>query len=111
MSRTRVILRTVLASALLLTLANRTVGAEKSRDWQMGKVLDTQRSRYFAGTVGDADTTGTAQANGSFGTYQGRTNTSQTAVYRVYETFLIEGQNTPILRRNASRGAGRNQQT
>ena len=70
----------------------RTVAAEKQRDWQTGKVLDSQRSRYFAGTIGSANTTGTAQANGNYGTYQGNTNTSQTAVYRVYETFLIEGE-------------------
>lgn len=66
--------------------------AEKQRDWQTGKVLDSQRSRYFAGTIGSTNTTGTAQANGNYGTYQGNTNTSQTAVYRVYETFLIEGE-------------------
>src|SRR5260370_32508873 len=76
------------AAAVFVSLA---VGAEKQRDWQTGKVLDSQRSRYFAGTIGNARTTGTAQANGNTGTYQGNTSTSQTAVYRVYETFLIEG--------------------
>ena len=35
---------------------------------------------------------GIAQANGDYGTYQGNTNSSQTAIYRVFETFLIEGQ-------------------
>jgi hypothetical protein len=65
--------------------------AEKVRNWQTGKVLDTERSRYFAGTVGSGNTTGTAQSNGNYGTYQGQTNTSQTAVYRVYQTFAIEG--------------------
>ncbi len=65
--------------------------AERQRDWQTGKVLDSQRNRYFVGTVGNATTNGTAQANGNYGTYQGNTNSSQTAVYRVYETFLIEG--------------------
>jgi hypothetical protein len=64
------------------------VVAEKQRDWQIGKVLDSQRLRYFAGTVGSVNTSGTAQVNGNYGTYQGNTNTSQTAVYRVYETFL-----------------------
>lgn len=77
---------------LLLTVATTAaIGAQRQRDWQTGKVLDSQRSRYFAGTVGNANTTGTAQANGDYGTYQGHTNTSQTAVYRTYETFLIEG--------------------
>lgn len=41
---------------------------------------------------GNSNTTGTAQASGNYGTYQGTTNTSQTAVYRVYETFIIEGE-------------------
>ena len=84
--------RSCVAAFLLLGLAHIAVGAEKKRDWQMGKLLDSQRNRYFAGTVGNANTTGTAQANGNYGTYQGNTNTTQTAVYRVYESFLIEGE-------------------
>ena len=32
---------------LLLMLAFVAAGAEKHRDWQTGKVLDTNRSRYF----------------------------------------------------------------
>ena len=83
----RILVRLFLA-AILVSLA---VAAEKERDWQAGTVLDTQRSRYFAGTVGNANTTGTAQTNGNYGTYQGNTSSSQVAVYRVYETFLIEG--------------------
>lgn len=76
----------------VLFIASLALSAEKPRDWQTGKVLDSQRSRYFAGTVGSANTTGTAQANGNYGTYQGHTNTSETPVYRVYETFLIESE-------------------
>jgi hypothetical protein len=68
------------------------MGAEKQRYWQTGKVLDSQRSRYFAGTMGTTNTTGTAQANSNNGTYQGTTTSSERAVYRVYETFLIEGE-------------------
>jgi hypothetical protein len=63
-------------------------GAEKQRAWKTGKVLDAERSRYFAGTVGDANTTGSVNDNGS---YNGNTNSSQTAIYRVYEIFVIEG--------------------
>jgi hypothetical protein len=65
--------RRLLMSALLLILGASLVGfaAEKKRDWQMGKILDTNRSRYFAGSV-----------NGT---------NSQTAVYHVYETFIVEG--------------------
>jgi hypothetical protein len=72
--------------------ANLAFSGEQSRRWQTGKVLDTERSRYFAGTVGTANTTANAQTYGSYGTYQGQTNTSQTALYRTYQTVLIEGE-------------------
>ena len=40
----------------MLSLAATTaLGAQKQRAWQMGKVLDSQRSSYFAGTVGSAN--------------------------------------------------------
>ena len=50
---------------ILVLMAATMFGAEKQRDWQTGKVLDSQRSRYFAGTVGSANTTGSAQENGT----------------------------------------------
>lgn len=89
-------MKTFLLVLLLLT-TTATFGAEKKRDWQTGKVLDSERSRYFAGKVGSANTTGSAQANGNYGTYQGNTSSSQTAVYRVFETFVIEGETTVYL--------------
>jgi hypothetical protein len=79
------------AVALSMLMSLVAFSAEKVRNWQTVKVVDTERSRYFAGTVGSGNTTGTAQSNGNYGTYQGQTNTSQTAVYRVYQTFAIEG--------------------
>ena len=79
----------LLIAACLPGLAS---AGDKVRKWQTGKVLDSERSQYFAGTVGSGNTTGSAQTYGGYGTYQGQTNTSQTAVYRVYETFLIEGE-------------------
>jgi hypothetical protein len=77
MPTTRFVVFSLVAAIILLGNAT---GAEKERDWQTGKVLDTERNRYFVGTVGNANTT-----------YQGNTNSSQRAVYRVYETFSIEG--------------------
>lgn len=77
---------------VIFSMATTVIAAEKQRDWQTGKVVDTERNRYFAGTIGNSNTTGTAQANGNYGTYQGTTTTTHTAVYRVYETFIIEGE-------------------
>ena len=81
----------IAGAVLVFLMPSIAFSAEKPRAWQTGKVLDTERSRQFAGTVGSRNTTGTAQSTGNYGTYQGQTNTSQTAVYHVYQTFAIEG--------------------
>jgi hypothetical protein len=73
---------------LISVLAAVAFGAAKLRDWQTGKVLDTQRQRYFAGTVGSGNSNGTVSDSG---TYSGQTNSSSRAVYRVFENFVIEG--------------------
>ena len=88
----RAVVPCIAPAALALFVAGNIYSAERIKDWQIGKVLDSERSRYFAGTVGNANTTGTAQATGNYGTYQGNTNSSQTAIYRVFENFLIEGE-------------------
>jgi len=67
------------------------VQAEKQLDWQVGILRDSERSRFFAGTVGDSSTNGNVSAYGNTGTYSERTNTSSTAIYRVYQTYEIEG--------------------
>jgi len=79
--------------AVLILLFGLTpvVKAEKQLDWQVGILRDSERSRYFAGTVGSSNTNGTATAYGDTATYQGTTNTSKTAVYRVYQEYEIEG--------------------
>jgi hypothetical protein len=73
---------------VMALLAAVPLTAGKERDWKTGKVLDSQRQRYFAGTVGNGSTNGTV---GDSGTYSGQTNSSSTAIYRVFETFVIEG--------------------
>jgi hypothetical protein len=59
---------------------------EKERAWQTGKLLDTNESRVYAGTVGSASGSATSDGNTSYG----QANGSSTAVYRVYETYTIE---------------------
>lgn len=82
-----VVSRRLVLAALMAVVA---FGAPKQRDWQTGKVLDTDRQRYFAGTVGSGNTNGTV--DGDSGTYRAQTNSSSTAVYRVFQTFVIEGE-------------------
>jgi hypothetical protein len=64
----------------------------KERHWQEGKLLDNERARYYVGSVGNNTQNGSAQTNGTYGTYQGSGSSSTTALYRVWETFVIEGE-------------------
>jgi hypothetical protein len=85
-------LRQAYSAGLILLLGFSLLAqAEKQLDWQVGILRDSERSRYFAGTVGNADTNGTATANGNTANYHGTTNTSESAVYRVYQEYEIEG--------------------
>lgn len=76
------------AIAALLCLTICLVAAEKKRDWQTGKVLDTERQRYFAGTVGNSNTYGNVDSSGGI---HANSSGGETAIYRVFETFVIEG--------------------
>jgi hypothetical protein len=78
--------RSVLVLALIF--GHYAVAAEKIKGWQTGKVLDTNRQRYFAGTVGNSNTNVVADSSGN---YHRNSSGSETAVYRVYESFVIEG--------------------
>jgi len=64
-------------------------GKEKQRQWQTGKVLDTNHKRTFAGTVGSDSGTATSSGNTTYGSANG----DSTAVYREYETYAIDAGN------------------
>jgi len=59
---------------------------EKERQWQTGKVLDTNRNSVYAGEIGSANGTSTTSGNTTYGNANG----SSTAMYKVYETYMIE---------------------
>lgn len=77
--------------------------AEMDRDWQTGTVLDAERTREYVGTSGTANTQGTAQASGNRATYQGQTTTSETAIYRAYNTVVVEGETHVYVARQRKR--------
>ena len=81
----------VIYMVLSALVCNAALGAEKARDWQTGKVLDPQHSRYFSGTVGTTNSVDTAKADGGWAGYGIQQNASVRAAYQRYETFLIEG--------------------
>lgn len=82
----------------LIALGSLATGAEKPRTWETGKVLDTERNRYFAGTYNSGSSSGTVNASGTTignnttvnGTYQGQSSGSPVAIYKTYATYVIE---------------------
>jgi len=69
-----------------LAPSHQATAKEKERQWQTGKVLDTNRQRNYAGTIDNASGSATASGNTTYGNASG----SSVAVYRVYETYEIE---------------------
>lgn len=59
----------------------------KDRNRQTGRVLDTERNRYFRGFVGSSNESGTVGQNGA---YSGTSSSDSVAIYRTYQTYVIE---------------------
>ena len=77
-------------TAVLLTLGSFASAKQKERSWQEGVLVGIDEARYFAGTIGSSNTTGNVHESGDYGTYSGETSSSQTAVYRVYQTYIVQ---------------------
>ena len=76
---------TVFIVAVLL-LSGTASPKDKQHQWQTGKVLDTNRDRAYAGSVGNASGTATTSGDTTYANASG----SSIPVYRVYETYAIE---------------------
>jgi len=78
---------------LLVTvaIAGSVNAKDKQRDWQNGKMLDTERTRHYVGTSGSSKTSGTVDIGerGS-GKIDTETRTDETPMYKVYQTYAIE---------------------
>jgi hypothetical protein len=103
-----------LAIILILAISSPTEAKKSDHDWFLGKVLDQNRARYFAGFLHNSSSQTTA--NGSWngtanstsigdstntqmnGGYSGTATTSTTGatipMYRVYDYLVIEGPDT-----------------
>ena len=101
----------VIVTVLVALCCHAVLGAEKVRDWQIGKVLDPQRSRYFSGTVGTTNTVDTTKADGGWAGYGMHQNASVRAAYQRYETFLIEGDTYAYLTQDIFKRCRRNRRT
>lgn len=62
----------------------------KARDWQTGKVLDSERESYVSGST--TTTTGVKQPGAYSPPTYGPPVSNTTAHYAVYQTYVIEGE-------------------
>ncbi len=98
----------VFALLVILLLPLTPASAEKQRDWQTGIVRDSNRSRYFAGTVGSTDTNGSINDNGN---YSGTTSWGKQPYIVFTRISRLKATGMYTLHRNAFIGGGRNLQT
>jgi hypothetical protein len=75
-----------LATLTMLVVALCASAKDKKRDWQTGKVLDSDRTSRYVGNVGNASATATTYG----GTAEASGTSSSTAVYRVHQVYAIE---------------------
>lgn len=109
-------MRLISFATLVLAAASCSLAAAKPADhqWSIGKILDQDRARYFAGMINNSSSQSTengsvsATANSSSygdstntqidGSYHGTRSTSTSGysvpVYRVYDNLVIEGDDT-----------------
>src|SRR5712691_6951137 len=78
----------MLACAGVLTLAG-----SKDRDWQTGKVLDSQFNPYFAARTPDA----VANPTGTLGNTPYNVNNPSQQVEQVHDTYVIETEDAAYM--------------
>lgn len=78
--------RLLLPFLLVALLTPSAFAKSKERQWQTGKLLDTNQGRVYAGNVGSASGSATTSGNTTYGNTSGHS----TAVYRLYETYVID---------------------
>jgi len=77
----------LLVFALVFFTALTVHGKEKERAWETGKVLDSDRSSRYVGSIGDSSATATS-TGGNTARISG--SSRSTAVYRVRQVYVIE---------------------
>jgi hypothetical protein len=77
----------VRVALLVMLLTSASLGEKKEHTWLVGKILDTNQVSHYAGTVSNASASATSYGNSASGNASG----SETAIYRVYDTLVVEG--------------------
>lgn len=75
------------ACSLLVLSVITAQGKERQRAWQTGKVLDSDRASKYVGNTASGEKSGKVTEDGI---YHETSNSDSTAVYRVYQTYVIE---------------------
>jgi hypothetical protein len=76
--------------ALVLGSLGLLHAADKSLSWQVGKVLDSETSQKLMGSIGSSTTSGDVTASPGHATFGSVSTSMAAAVFRRYETFVIE---------------------
>ncbi len=77
-------------SCLALAVALSLSAVEKKRDWQQGKLLDSERESVYLGSTTTSSGGGSRSGGYSLPNYGGTVNSSSSAEYGVRVAYVIE---------------------
>jgi len=84
-------LRHFLAASALLLTALGAFGADNSRNWQSGMLLETEKQQVKQGTTKTSNTEGTAKDKGNKTDYSQTTTSNTTEDYDTFQVYTIQG--------------------
>jgi len=69
-----------------MLLTSTSFAKKDEHKWLVGKILDTNQVSHYAGTISNASASATSNGTSASGSAYG----SETAIYRVYDTLVVE---------------------
>ena len=91
--------RVLLPAWMLLLIAAGAVGADNSRNWQSGTLLETEKQQVPQGTTKTSNTEGTAKNKGNKTDYSQTTTATTTHDYDTFQVYTIQGDSKTYVAR------------
>ena len=89
----------LLPACLLMVVAPNAFGADSSRNWQSGTLLETEKQQVPQGTTKTSNTEGTAKNKGNKTDYSQTTTSTTTEDYDTFQVYTIQGDSKTYVAR------------
>jgi hypothetical protein len=88
-----------IAGPVLLVIALCAWGADNSRDWKSGTLLETEKQQVHQGTTKTTNTEGTIKDKGKKADYSQSTTSTTTDDYDTFQVYTIQGDTKTYIAR------------